>query len=137
MYKSNLYKYIFAEVLFTIVYLLSILVGFRNIIIVIVYDVFLLITMLMAKLYMDNYNNYYIEKIYRNLYLKYKSKFYNSCRKNLLSLEIYMDRDKLKIEKDSEIYKVSKEGLYFVVYECISFFVLFMNFIYFSVIFIM
>ena len=135
MYKSRLNRFILSEIVGTIIYLFLLIVS-NDVFAVecalkIIYEVFICFMVIILKIYMDHHNNIYIEKNYNDLFLKYKSKVYDFS-KNLLSFEIFLDikNDVFEIEKNSDLYNVAKEGLHFIVLECINFIIMFMNFVF-------
>lgn len=132
MYKSNLYKYFIIMGLCTIIYILCIFICHNNIIFGLIYEVLIFIILVLAKLYMDNYNSKYIEDNFVDLFIKYKSKTYD-YRKNVLAFEIYLDIKKNKIKVESDLYKVAKEGFYFIIYECLGILITFINFLFITI----
>lgn len=134
MYYSYLYKYIIILVLCTFIYMAYIFIWHINTIIGITYEMLVFIILGLAKIYMDNYNNKYIEENFVELFNKHKSKLYD-YRKNLLSFQIFLDirKNKIEVSHESDLYKVAKEGFYFAVFECIGFIITFINFLFISI----
>ena len=83
---------------------------------------------------MDNHNNKYIEENFVELFNKYKSNSYD-YKKNLLSFQIFLDirKNKIEVTYESDLYKVAKEGFYFIVFECVGFIISFVNFLFISI----
>lgn len=134
MYNSYLYKYIIMMILCTFIYIVYIFIWHNNIIFGIIYEILIFIILILAKLYMDNYNNKYIEENFIELFNKYKSKSYD-YKKNLLSFQIFLDisKNKIEVSHESDLYKVAKEGFKFIVFECVGFLISFVNFLFISI----
>lgn len=134
MYKGYLYKYVIIMGLLTFIYMLCNFICYKNMIFGVIYEILIFISLILAKLYMDNYNNKYIENNFKELFVKYKSKIYD-YKKNSLAFEIYLDikKNKIKVEAESDLYKVAREGVYFIVYECLGLLIAFMNFVFLTI----
>ncbi len=138
MYRSKLNSYIFTEITATIIYVVLLFVLHNvfalNIALKIAYEAFIVSEIIMAKIYMDYHNNVYIEKNYPELFQKYKSRLYD-YRRNLLSFEIYLDikKNTIQTEKNDELYNIAKEGLHFLIFVCINFLIMGINFIFITI----